>query len=89
MLAYWPHPYQASFERHNRLLAIEYSKTKRNKTFVKEFMKLSYTMRRNDVVENGHTINLLEKYPFLQTKEHARNNTNLEFLCVFIYVFYR
>ena len=52
-------------------------------------MKLSYPMRRNDIVENGHTINLLEKYPFLQTKEHARNNINLEFLCVSIYVFYR
>ena len=80
---------QTSFERHNRLLAIEYSKTKRNETVVKELMKLSYPMRRNDILENGHTINLLQKYPFLQTKEHVRNNTNLEFLCVSIYVFYR
>ena len=52
-------------------------------------MKLSYPMRRNDILENGHTINLLQEYPFLQTKEHVRNNTNLEFLCVSIYVFYR
>ena len=30
-------------------------------------------MHRNDILENGHTINVLEKYPFLQTLEHVSN----------------
>ena len=64
---------QTSFARHNRLLAIEFSRTKRNETVAKELMKMSYEMRRNDILENGHTINVLEKYPFLQTIEHVSN----------------
>ena len=51
-------------------------------------MKLSYAMRRNDILENGHTINLLEKYPFLQTLEHVRNESKSEFL-YYVYVYYR
>ena len=66
-----------SFQRHNRLLSIEYSKTKKNETVVKELMKFSYAMRRNDIIENGHTFSIIEKYPFLQTPEHVRyNNQN-------------
>ena len=68
---------QTSFDRHNRLLAIEFSKTKRNETVAKELMKITYAMRRNDILENGHTINLLDKYPFLQTLEHVRNRHEL------------
>ena len=61
-----------SFERHNRLLSIECTKAKKNETIVKELMKISYAMRRNDILENGHTFSILEKYPFLQTPEHVR-----------------
>lgn len=35
-------------------------------------MKMSYEMRRNDILENG---NILEKYPFLQTLEHMMDET--------------
>jgi len=45
---------QTSFEWHNRLLAIEFLKTKQNETVAKELMKLSYAMHRNDILENGH-----------------------------------
>ena len=61
-----------SFERHNRLLSIEYSKTKRNEANVKELMKISFAMRRNDILENGHSFDILQKYPFLQIHEHVR-----------------
>lgn len=43
-----------SFERHNRLLSIEYTKVKKNETIVKELMKVSYAMQQNDILENGH-----------------------------------
>jgi len=46
-------------------------------------MKLSYTMRRNDTLENGHKFSILEKYPFLQSPEHVRyKNLNLNFMCI-------
>ena len=61
-----------SFERHNRLLAMEYSKSKSNAGNVKELMKISFAMRRNDILENGHNFNIAQKYPFLQHAEHVR-----------------
>jgi len=68
---------KTSFERHNRLLYIEYTKTKKNETIVKELIKISYAMKWNDMLENGHTFSILEKYSFLQTSEHVRyNNQN-------------
>ena len=63
---------KTSFERHNRLLSIEYAKAKKNETIIKELMKISYAMRRNDILENGHTFSIIDKYPFLQTPEHVR-----------------
>ena len=37
-------------------------------------MKISYPMRRNDILENGHTFSIIEKYLFLQTPEYVRYN---------------
>ena len=45
-------------------------------------MKISYAMRRNDILENGHTFSIIEKYPFLQTTEHVRYN--IQNSCVII-----
>ena len=73
---------QTSFDRHNRLLEIEFTRARRNESTVKELMKFSYAMRRNDILENGHTINVLEKYPFLQTLEHVSNELKLKLLLV-------
>ena len=42
---------QTSFNQHNRLLTIEFSRTKRNETVAKESMKMSYEMQRNDILE--------------------------------------
>ena len=64
-----------SFERHNRLLSMEYTKPKKNEAIIKELMKVSYAMRRNDILENGHTFSITERYPFLEKPEHVRYNT--------------
>ena len=50
---------KTSFERHNRLLSMEYTRPKRTRPL----MKVSYAMRRNDILENGHTFSIIEKYP--------------------------
>ena len=70
----------ASFERHNKLLTMEYSKSKTNVGNVKELMKISFAMRRNDILENGHNFNIPQKYPFLQHSEHVRYIINSNFL---------
>ena len=55
-----------SFSRHNRLLLSESMKNHPNKAVVSEAMKLSFAMRRNDIVTSRPPIpELLEKYPFL------------------------
>ena len=66
---------KTSFWRHNRLLSMEYTRPKTNEAIVKELMKVSYAMRRNDILENGHTFSITEKYPFLEKPEHVRHNT--------------
>lgn len=66
---------KTSFERHNRLLSMEYTRPKKNEAIVKELMKVSYAMRRNDILENGHTFIITERYPFLGQPEHVRYNT--------------
>ena len=53
---------KTSFERHKR----------KNETIVKELMKVSYAMRRNDILENGHTFSITERYPFLGRPEYVR-----------------
>ena len=61
-----------SFERHNRALKAEYSKSKPNGQMVKELMELTFAMRRKDIVSQGHSYDPVSKYPFLQVAEHVR-----------------
>ena len=63
---------KTSFGKHNRLLSTEYTRPKKNEAIVKELL---YAMRRNDILENGHTFSITEKYPFLEKPEHVRYNT--------------
>ena len=53
---------KTSFERHNRLLSMEYTRPKKNETIVKELMKVSYAIRQNDILENGHTFSSTHFY---------------------------
>ena len=62
-----------SFSRHNKLLLSESTKAHPNKAVVSEAMKLSFAMRRNDVVANVQGIPyLLAKYPFLGDKDEVK-----------------
>ena len=38
---------------------------------------MSFAMRRNDILENGHNFNIPQKYPFLQQLEHVRYNQHV------------
>ena len=61
-----------SFARHNRLLLAESVKAKPNRAAVAELMKLSYEMRRNEVVSHPHSLrHLLKEYPFLQDSDEV------------------
>ena len=62
-------PNSTSFERHNRTLKMEYSKSNPNSAVVKELMKITFAMRRRDILSDG--AGDIGKYPFLQTPEHV------------------
>ena len=61
-----------SFERHNRVLQLQYSKSHRNAVIVKELMDVSFPMRRREIITNGHLFDIKKKFPFLQEPEHVR-----------------
>ena len=48
---------KTSFERHNRVLKLEYAKTHPNVSVVKELMKTTFAMRRRDLLSHGHSEN--------------------------------
>ena len=61
------------FARHNRLLLAETVKAKPNRASVAELMKLSYEIRKNEVVSNPHSLGvLLNECPFLQDSDEVR-----------------
>lgn len=62
-----------SFERHNRVLKAEFSKSKPNGQVVKELMELTFSMRRTDILSQGHSYDPVSKYPFLQVADHVRD----------------
>ena len=62
---------ETSFERHNRVLKSEYSKSNPNRHTVQELMNITFSMRRRDILSQGHTFNPLTKYPYLQEPSHV------------------
>ena len=60
-----------SFDRHNRVLQLQFSKSHRNAAVVKELMDVSFPMRRRDIITNGHLFDIKTKFPFLQEPEHV------------------
>ena len=62
---------ETSFERHNRVLKTEYNKANPNVSTVKELMKVTFPMRRQDILSHGHTYDPLQKYPYLQQPSHV------------------
>ena len=63
-----------SFERHNRILKLEYAKPHPNNATVTELMKTTFAMRRRDILSEGHKFDI-GKYPFLQSPYHVSMNT--------------
>ena len=70
---------ETSFERHNRVLKSEYTKTNPNIHTVQELMKLTFPMRRRDILSQGHTYDPLKKYPYLQQPGHVSYNVILAY----------
>ena len=63
-----------SFERHNRVLKSQYSKSHPNQQIVTELMRITFAMRRTDILNCPCDVKtIFEKYPFLQT-EHVSIN---------------
>ena len=62
---------ETSFERHNRVLKSEFSKSNPNMHTVHELMNIIFSMRRRDILSQGHTFNPLTKYPYLQQPSHV------------------
>ena len=62
---------QTSFDRHNRVLKAEYSKPNPNVKTVQELMKITFPMRRRDILSEGHSFDPLKKYPYLQQPSHV------------------
>lgn len=53
---------EVSFQRHNRVLKAEFSKSRHNKQIVSELMNVTFPMRRADILQSPCDINkILEK----------------------------
>lgn len=62
-----------SFKRHNKVLMLEYKKTKPNMSVVNALMERTYAFRRTDILENSCDVTtILSKYPFLQNIDQVR-----------------
>ena len=53
-----------SFERHNRVLRSEWTKSNRNAVVIEQLMECTFALRRRDILEDSTDV--LTKYPFLQ-----------------------
>ena len=64
-----------SFERHNRILCTEWSKTNRNAMLIKELMDRTFAMRRREIVDNPCDVqSLFKKFPFLQQSDQVKQH---------------
>ena len=56
-----------SFERHNRVLQSEWTKSSRNAVTVEQLMETTFAMRRRDILQAPTDVQTtFSKYPFLQ-----------------------
>ncbi len=61
-----------SFERHNRVLRTEWTKSNRNAMLVEQLMDRTFAMRRRDILDTSTDVQtILAKYPFLQDPEQV------------------
>ena len=63
-----------SFSRWNKLLQDESLKLRPNKSVVSEAMKVSFAMRRNDIISKSpQVVDILTNYPFLRDSSEVKN----------------
>lgn len=56
-----------SFERHNRVLQSQWTKSSRNVVTIEQLMERTFAMRRRDILEASSDVQTtFNKYPFLQ-----------------------
>ena len=61
-----------SFERHNRVLGMEWRKTNKNMMVVDELMSRTFAMRRRVIIESPQAVQtLFDRFPFLQDPEQV------------------
>lgn len=61
-----------SFERHNRVLRVEFSKTRRNQQVVADLMDRTFPFRRKAILEKVQDLDSLFKdFPFLQESDQV------------------
>lgn len=61
-----------SFERHNRILKVEFKKTRRNEENVCNLMNRTFALRRKTVLEDAYDLNrIFTCFPFLQESDQV------------------
>ena len=61
-----------SFERHCRLLQVEFTKARRNQHVVTDLMDRTFAMRRREILEEPHDLDgLFEQFPFHQQSDQV------------------
>ena len=64
---------RVSLERHTKVLLDEIKKRRPNLQVVEDLMSKTFSMRRNDILENSYYFtSLFAKYPFLKDPEVVR-----------------
>ena len=68
-----------SFERHLRVLHVEFTKTHHNKQVVADLMDQTFTVRRKAILEKSHDIDsLFHQFSFLQESYQVCTHVHLE-----------
>ena len=62
---------ETSFDGHNCVLHLQFSKSNRNVAIIKELMDITYPMRRRQIIETGHLFDIKKKFPFLQEPKYV------------------
>ena len=61
-----------SYERHNRMLKVEFNKTNKNYGTVKNLMDRTFALRRKDIMEHTYDLKtIFNFFPFLHESEQV------------------
>lgn len=61
-----------SFERHTKVLQVQYGKSTRNRHIVNDLQDRTFAMRRKEILEKAMYLDsIFEKFPFLQEADEV------------------